>query len=171
MAKKKTNTASLVFLVAAVLGIAAILLMFAPGVTMGHKVAKETSSFSGFKIMFGGELANVQGFSVGELKFNFVAFLAFVFTLVGIAGVLLSLLLKGKIGGFLAIGGFLLAGIFYFLFNATFSINLGEKGSEAIELMENLGATFSLGIGAIIAGICSIVAALASAAAAFAIKK
>ncbi len=168
MAKKNVKTGQIAMLVAALLGIVAILLMFAPGVTVVPKIGKDSASWSGFQIMFGSS-EKAGGITVETLKFNFVAFLALIFTIVGLVGVVLSLLLKGKLGGFLAIVGFLLAGIFFFLFKTVLSMNF-ENGKDVIKLIE-LGADIKLGVGAIIAGILSILAALASAAATFAFKK
>jgi len=93
-----------------------------------------------------------------------------------------------KLGNFLALGGFLLAGIFFFLFRAVFPMGVGDmtingttvlSGKDAIKALEEgvsifgvtTKTTFSLGVGAIVAGILSIIAALASAAATFALKK
>lgn len=161
MAKAKVKTGAIVMLVAALLGVVAILMMLAPGITVGHKLTDKTESISGFALMFGSEEGH---------NFNFMMFLSLIFAIVGLAGVLLSFMLKGKIGGFMAIAGFLLAGIFFFLFRAVYPMSM-ENGADVIKAAEAFGTTFSLGIGAIMAGIFSILAALASAAATFAFKK
>lgn len=177
--KKKVKTGNIVQLVAALLGVVALLMMFMPGVSwktvlLGKEVASD--GINGFKMMFGGEIGGDFKY---ELQFNFMAFMSFVFLLVGLAGVILSLLLKGKIGAFLAIGGFLLAGIFFFLYRAVLpmsfkDITIGSttiSGKDALDAMKELGTTFSLGIGAIMAGILSLLASAASAVATFVIKK
>lgn len=166
MAKKKVSTANIVMLVAALLGVVAILMLFAPGVT--SKTASvlgksQKTSVSGFKLMFGTEDGG---------KFNFVMFLTLIFAIAGLVGVVLSLLLNGKIGNFLAIGGFLLAGIFFFVFRAAYPMCMSDDAWKITEALIDSGALkLSLGIGAIMGGILSILAALAAAAATFAIKK
>ena len=180
--KGKNKTGQIVMLGAALLGLVAIFLMFAPGITSKAIVANRetgTSSISGFKLIFGTE----DGY-----KFNFMMFLSLIFTAVGIVGAILGGLLNMKLGNFLALGGFLLAGIFFFLFRAVFPMGVGDmaingttvlSGKDAIKALEEgvsifgvtTKTTFSLGVGAIVAGILSIVAALASAAATFALKK
>ena len=162
MAKKKVGLGNIIMLVAALLGVVAIFMMLAPGITAKPKVG-DSSSISGFKVMFGSE----DGHS-----FNFVMFLSLIFTVVGLVGVVLSILLKGKIGNFLAIGGFLLAGIFFLLFRAVYSMGVDDTAWKIMDAMIDAGAMkLSLGVGAIMAGIFSILAALASAAATFAFKK
>ncbi len=161
MAKKKVGTSNIVLLVAALLAVVAIFMMLAPGITATPKIGEKTS-VSGFKLMFGSEKGH---------DFNFVMFLSLIFSIVGLVGVVLALLLKGKIGNFLAIGGFLLAGIFYFLFRAVYPMSVGDDAWKIMEALIKADAMkLSLGIGAIMAGILSILAALASAAATFALK-
>lgn len=180
--KSKVKTGQIVMLGAALLGLVAVLLMFAPGITSKAIVANKevgTSSLSGFKLIFGTE----DGY-----KFNFMMLLSVIFAVVGIVGAILGGLLNMKLGNFLALGGFLLAALFFFLFRAVFPMGIKDmaiggttvlSGKDAIKALEEgvsvLGittkTTFSLGIGAIIAGILSIIAALASAAATFALKK
>lgn len=180
--KKKFGVSSIVLAVAALLGLVAIFMMFAPGIKSTATVLNQeasTATISGFKVMFGSE----DGYS-----FNFMMFLSLIFVVIGLVGVVLSFLLKSKIGNYLAIGGFLLAGIFFFLFRAVFPMGIKDmaiggtkvlSGKDAIKALEEgitifgvtTKTTFSLGIGAIMAGILSILAALASAAATFAFKK
>lgn len=168
MAKaKKSNMSMFVMLGAALLGVVAILLLLAPAVSLTGKVSGKTFSFNGFKLMFGGDI-DVEGFKIGEMKFNFVAFLGLIFAVAGLVGALLSALLKMKFGGFMAIAGFLLAGIFFFLFKAVLPMNF-ENGKDTMELLEAV-YNVKLGAGAIVAGILSILSALMSGAATFVLK-
>lgn len=188
--KSKFGLSGIVMCVAALLGVVAIIMMAAPGVAWkndaGNKLGEligqkdaASGSFGGFALMFGGKAAELGGTTI-NFKFNIVTFLPFVFLLVGIVGVILSVLLHMNFGKYLAIGGFLLAGIFFFLFNAALPMSIQDvtaggkvvaTGKEQIETLEKLGFAFSLGVGAIVAGVLSILAALASAAATFALKK
>ncbi len=161
MASKKVQNGKIIMFVAALLGLAAILMLLAPGITAKSNLVDKTSSVSGFKVMFGGD----------GTDFNFMMFLSLIFAVVGILGAVLSFVLKGKLGGLLAIAGFLLAGIFFFCFRAFYPMGV-EGGAEGLDVLEKLtGVKFTLGIGAILAGIFSLLAALASAAATFAVKK
>lgn len=179
MAKKKVGTSKIVMAVAALLGVVTFFLLLAPGVSWKYVLASKTvddGAISCFKLMFGGTLFKVASYEA-KLGFNFVAFLAFLFLLVGLVGVVLSFLLKGKLGGILAVAGFLLAGIFLFLCKAVLPMSIEDAssvvkdGGDFLDALEKVGFDFSLGAGAIVGGILSILAALASAAATFACKK
>lgn len=161
MAKKKVGNASIAMFAAALFGVLAICMLFASALKVSGG-GKSGSLGTGFEFVF----ATQDG-----LKFNFMMFLPFLLTIVGIAGVVLSFVLKSKLGGFLAVAAFLVAGIFFFLFRATLSISVGDDGYKIIETTEKLGAKYGLGIGAIMAGIFGILASLASAAATFVLKK
>lgn len=172
--KSKVKTGQIVMLGAALLGLVAVLLMFAPGISWKSEILGKTvadGNISGFKVMFGTE---------DGMKFNFMMLLSLIFAVVGILGAILGGLLNMKLGNFLALGGFLLAAIFFFLFRAVLPMSIKDmaiggttllSGKDALEALEKIGTTYSLGVGAIVAGILSIVAALASAAATFALKK
>lgn len=165
MAKKGVKTSQIVLLVAALLGIVAILMLLAPGITSTTKVLTKdvTSSSTGFELIFATE---------DGMNFNIVMFLSFMFAVIGIVGAVLAFVLKGKIGNFIAMAAFLVAGIMFFLFRATYSVTVGEDAYKIIEAAVKSGATkLSLGVGAIMAGILSILASLATAAATFALKK
>lgn len=154
----KVKKSQICLIAAAVLGVVAFCMLFLSGVDT--TVMKMTEGTSAFKLIFATE---------DGMKFNIIMFLSFVFLVVGLVGVVLSFVLKGKIGKLLAIVGFAVAGILFFLFNAVFSMSV-EGGADAIKIVEAMGGKFSLGIGAIMAGILSLVAAVASAVATFAIK-
>lgn len=104
-----------------------------------------TKSFNTFQTAFGYSESNGT-ISVKVLDFNFGNFLTFVFFLVAVGTCCAKVLFKkssiGKLLGFVSAVLFILAGVFFFL-NSVF-----------------MGDGYSLGIGAILAGIFSIFAGL-----------
>ena len=157
--KNKVKTHDLVYFLSAVLGIAAIFLLLAPGITKSITVAGHTTSdsTSGFALMFG----------TGDgAKFN-VMFIALVCSIVGVVGVILSFVLKNKkIGKFIAFVGFIAAGVLYFMFRAFYPMCM-ENGKQVIATAEVFGYKFKLGAGAIVAGVLSLLSGLGIAASVF----
>ncbi len=158
--KNKVKTNDLVYFLSAVLRIAAIFLLLAPGITKSITVAGHTTSdsTSGFALMFG----------TGDgAKFNVMMFIALVCSIVGVVGVILSFVLKNKkIGKFIAFVGFIAAGVLYFMFRAFYPMCM-ENGKQVIATAEALGFKFKLGAGAIVAGVLSLLSGLGIAASVF----
>ena len=122
-----------------VLAVVAFIMMFLPAVE--GKVLGTT--YNSFQTAFGYTDSNT---SFKVLEFSFGNFLTFVFFLVAVGTCCAKVLFKkssiGKLLGFVSAVLFILAGVFFFL-NSVF-----------------MGDGYSLGIGAILAGIFSIFAGL-----------
>lgn len=163
MAKSKSKSflKNLVMLIAGVLGVVSVFLMLLPGITTVSKIGSVESSTSGFELMFG----------VNEgSQFNFVMFLAFLLNVFAVIGVVLFFFLKNKsVGAVLAVLGFLASAILYFLFKTVFPMCF-EDGENVVKAMELL-FDIKLGLGAILSGVCSILAFLCAVSAGFVIKK
>jgi len=156
MAKKKTKNllGMLLPLAAAVLAVVAFCMMFVPA---AQRVVKDTvlSSYTGAQVTFG-----YSEKDVAILGFSFMNFVPYLLLLAGIAFSVLSLLGKlGKIAPIVAFACFLVAGILFFL-----APQMMVYATESKDLADGLKEGLSLGAGAIVAGIMSILSALASAA-------
>ena len=90
MAKKKSgsNLGKLLYLVAAALGVVAVVMMFARVVE--YEVLKETVGFKGSEVVFG----YTNELDVKTLKFSFMALLPYVLVLVGVVLTLLNTFAK-----------------------------------------------------------------------------
>lgn len=152
---------------AAVLALAAIFLLFAP--VVAFEVGDEVVSYNGWQAIFG--LSETKSGLGGEvtieyLKFSFMNLLTLILLAVGIVLAVLSFLGKGnKFFAFIAVACFIVAGVFFFLTVAftvaggAYSTNiLGQELSQA-----EAKKGWTLGAGAIIGGILSILAGLAAA--------
>ncbi len=151
----KTN---IVRIAQAVLGLVALLLLFAPALTYTIPYVNKVVNLSGFQAWLGGNI-DVAGYSVNnELTFGGV--LALILVIDAIALPVVSLFVKKDIAKFLSyatIGVAVVAAIFLFC---------GTTG-----LMCSFDASaYSLGWGAIVAAILLIVEAAASAVIEFVIK-
>ena len=164
----KLTKQKIVMIAAAALGVLAILLLLAPGVsvkTIGGTLLKPEEKWegvSGFKVAFG---------SGDGAKFSFVLFLPFLLAIVGIALTVTSLFVDNTILKVVAAAVFVVAGIFFFMY-LTFYPTLveNETGKKIIEeAIKNKG--IKLGVGAIMAGILSILAGAATCVGTFVIKK
>lgn len=158
---KKFGLGKILACVAAVLGLVAFFMMFAPAAK--YEVLKQTETYSGANLAFG-YTAKVAGSGTAQVwKFSFMNFLTYVLVIVGIVFAVLSLLGKlGKISAIVAAVCFLVAGIFYFC-AIPFSVSAIENAELAKKAKEGL----SLGAGAIVGGIFAIISALASCATLF----
>lgn len=160
---KKFGLGKILACVAAVLGLVAVLMMFAPALSGGKN---SDAAISGFKVAFGYSEKTVLG-DANILNFSFMYFLAFLLALVGIVFAVLTFLGKlGKISPIVAAACLLIAGILFFC-----AVPLCNPNIESKELVKAFKDALSLGAGAIVGGIFSIIAALASCATLFVGKK
>lgn len=167
MAKKKskksplTSVGVLTAMAAALLAVVAICMMFVPAAT----ISELKLEFTGLQMTF--------GYKEGEaviFAFSFLNFLPYLLALAGIAFSVLTALGKlGKIAPIIATVCYLAAGVLFFLV-ITCSV-LGEGFDTILSLGSLLlgkgsgKELLSLGAGAIVAGVLSILAALCSAVA------
>lgn len=170
MAKKVKISLSLILsAVAALLGIVAVIMLAAPGISYTLEVLgqKNTTSYS---------LANLTfGYEKGGFAFSFMNFVPFLLVVAGIVLCALTALKGGKITAFVAAGCFLVAGILFFCCKQLIVFNTGDLTGEAkdaaVELAKAAIKEFKLGAGAIMAGILSILSAVACAGSAVLGKK
>lgn len=157
--KKFFTLKNILLCVAAVLGLVAVLMMFAPALSGGKN---SDAAISGFKVAFGYSEKTVLG-DAKVLNFSFMYFLAFLLALVGIVFAVLAFLGKlGKISAIVAAACFLVAGILFFC-----AVPLCNPNFESKELVKAFKENVSLGAGAIVGGIFSIISALAACATLF----
>ena len=178
MAKKKTKFGlkSIVAAVSALLGLVAILLMFAPAAT----VKNADTAFTGAQMTFGYSktASSVLGSATAVyFTFSFANLLPYLFALAGIVFCVLAALGKlGKLAPVLAAACFLAAGVMFFI------VIPCCVPSEEFDTLLGIGDIFGggkgngkdslvLGAGAIVAGILSLLAAIGSFCAGFVIKK
>lgn len=164
MAKKKIDLGMIATLCAAVLGVIAIIMLALPAV----KVIDADETYKGWDVVFGYiYTASAGGLTVSTevFKFSFMNLLTYLFVIVGIVCTVLNYLGKGgKYMNLIATVAFLIAGIFFFL-TVAFSVPVSKLATT-----EKLREQLELGAGAIIGGICSILAAVASGYKAFIAK-
>lgn len=158
MAKKaKFSIGKIVAAVAALLGVVAIIMLAAPGVT--YTIGDKTTSYSCAQVTFGYS-EKLQSLSTEVFKFSFGNFLTYLLLLVGIVFAVLALLGKlGKIAPLAAAVAFVVAAILFFCTAA-----MCVPGNDIVEAMKE---KFALGAGAIVGGVLSILSALASASTLF----
>lgn len=172
MAKKIQNSVKKYAPIIAVLAslafaIVAICMIFAPCVT----IESLDSSYTGSQLMFGyKETGAISEAVVLNASANIVTF---VLMIVGVVAVILSALMKkqGKLLALVAAVALVVAGVFWFLVIQFSAPNAGSlTGEAADEFIEARKSLYTLGAGAIVGGIFSILAGLASASLIF-IKK
>lgn len=154
MANKKINLGQILAVIAALLGIVALVMLFVPQLNYNSVTGYvKGDSLSGLKITFGYSEKDVKilNFSIGN-------FLTYVFLLIGIVFTVLAVFGKlGKIAPIVAAAAFIAAGVFFFCAHAFMAVNVGELTGEAankvIELVKN---RYTLGAGAIVGGIFSL---------------
>lgn len=166
MAKKKTKNllGMLLPVAAALLAVVAFCMMFVPAVQRVSSISdKLIISYTGAQVTFGYTEPNTDAAILG---FSFMNFVPYLLLLVGIAFSVLSVLGKlGKIAPIVSAACFLVAGILFFL-----APQMMVYATDSKDLADGLKEGLSLGAGAIVAGIMSILSALASAALLFANK-
>ena len=149
----KKNLGKILTCVGAVLALVAFFMMFAPAATMKGLLGK-TENLSGTDLTFGYEESGIKiiGFSA-----NIVTYILLI---AGIACAVLALLGKGgNIVRIVAAACFVVAGVFFFcsIAFASFYPDM-ESGALKDKSVEAIKESLSLGAGAIVGGILSILA-------------
>ena len=168
MAKKKGLKLDLGMILcgaAALLGLVAICMLFAPNLTKTVTILgkSNTVEYSGLETVFGKE--HVYDSSWGEMEsqpfnFSFLSLLPYLLALVGVVFAVLAALGKlGKIAPIVAAACFVVAAVFFFIAIPTCVLNVSDKLSK--DDISKLKEAYELGAGVIVAGVFSIVAALA----------
>jgi hypothetical protein len=156
MAKKKSgfNLGKILYLIAAVLGVVAIVMMFVdtvkiPDVDLGALGTVEGEGYSGMKVAFGYKEDDVAVFG-----FSFMALLPWILVIAGVVLTALNTFSKkgSKLFDFISIAAFIVAGVLFFIMPnfMVFAETLAGAVWEAFE--------WKLAVGAIVAAVCSIVA-------------
>ena len=172
MAKSKFGLGKIFLAVAALLGVVAIIMMFAPHIS----AADGDLTYSGMQVTFGyTKTTEVLGSKISTkiLNFSFLNLLAYILVLAGVVFVVLAMLGKlGRLASFVAMAAFVVGGVLFFLVLNMTAPNVGEAtGDVADALIKAFKDPFSLGIGAILAGVASILAGVSTALATFLFKK
>lgn len=167
MAKKKANKQinAIVAFVAAVLGVAAICMMFLPAIGI-----KDTdTTYTGMQVAFGYTEVTKLPIVGTEIKatyfnFSFMNLLTYLLALVGVVFSVLAALGKGsKFANFVAAAAFGVAGVFFFL-----TVQYSIPNTDIQKIFTSLGGdiknSLTLAYGAIVGGVLSLVAALANLA-------
>ena len=149
-------------LIAAALGVIAIIMFFLPAITI--KVGDEVVNYNGWQAIFGfTETKDIP--VVGEKKFEYLAFsfmnlLTLILLAAGIVLCVLSFLGKGnKFFAFIAIACFIVAAVFFFL-TVAFTTAGAVYTLDGNLAQEKVKEAWKLGAGPIIGGILSILAGL-----------
>ena len=155
MAKKKANKQinAIVAFVAAVLGVAAICMMFLPAIGI-----KDTDTEVTKLPIVGTEIKATY------FNFSFMNLLTYLLALVGVVFSVLAALGKGsKFANFVAAAAFGVAGVFFFL-----TVQYSIPNTDIQKIFTSLGGdiknSLTLAYGAIVGGVLSLVAALANLA-------
>lgn len=163
MAKKKVkinNLGLIVSAVSALLAVVAFFLMFAPAAT--YEILGTKGSYTGAQMTFGYS-ETVLGSEIAIINFSFLNLLPYILI---VAGIVFNFLTKFcKFSNFISAGCYVVAGVLFFLV-----IVMCMPNVENADLVNSFKENLTLGAGAIVAGILSILAALASLSTLF-IKK
>ena len=171
MAKKKGLNLGLILCgAAALLGLVAFFMLFAPNLTSSYKNVlagkEETIGYSGLETVFGAEHTYDSAFGESNaqiFKFSFLSLIPYILVLVGVAFAALAALGKlGKIAPIVSAACFVVAAVFFFIALPTCVLNVSDKATA--EDINKIKEGYSLGAGPIVAGIFSILSALATAA-------
>lgn len=153
MVKRKRNktVALAVSAIAVLLGIVAIVMMFVPSIG----IKDSDTTFTGMEATFGCERKNLVTFTVFE--FSTMNLISYILVAGGIVFTILGALGRGsKFAGFIAAGAFVVAGVFFFLMPQYTVIN-----SDVTRYLGNLNDNLTLGAGAIVSAVCSLLAGAA----------
>ena len=146
-------------LAAAVLGFVAVVMIFFASIVL----VQNNGFYTGLQVVFGLVRESTLGTKIVIIGFNFFNLLPYLFAIAGIVVCLLNFLGKGKpVFVWIAVGCFALAALFFFLTIPLFWAPTFEGGTAA-EIDELKAKFLALGVGPIVSGICSILAALATA--------
>ena len=148
-------------LIAAALGVVAIIMFFLPAVTF--EVGNKVVNYNGWQAIFG--LTETEKTLLGETKieylvFSFMNLLTLILVAAGIVLCVLSFLGKGnKFFAFIAIACFIVAAVFFFL-TVAFTTAGAAYTLDGNLAQEKVKEAWKLGAGPIIGGILSILAGL-----------
>lgn len=166
MAKKKSKNllGMLLPVVAALLAVVAICMMFVPAVVRASSLSDKLNiTYTGAQVTFGYKEANT---GIEIFAFSFMNFLPYLLLVAGIVFSVLSVLGKlGKIAPFVSAVCYLAAGILFFCVT-----KMVVYPTDSKDIADMFKEGLSLGAGAIVAGLLSILSALGSAATLF-VKK
>ena len=156
MAKKKFGVGKIVACISAVLGLIALIMLFVP--QLNYKSATglvNGEPLSGLQITFGYSEKDIQ-----ILNFSFGNFLTYLLVIVGIVFALLAVFGKlGKIAPIVSAVAFVVAGILFFCAHAMMAVNVGElSGDAADKAAQVIKDRYTLGAGAIVGGVFSLIA-------------
>ena len=155
MAKRKSNLGKPLSFVAAVLGLAAVVMLFLPAIGI-----KDTdTTYTGLLITFGYK-ESLLGFEYTVFNFSFMNLLTYILAVVGIVFSVLSAMGKGsKFAAFIAAAAFAVSGVFFFL-----SVSYTLPNEDASKIISFVGGdikdALTLAYGAIIGGVASLLAAV-----------
>lgn len=155
MAKRKSNLGKPLSFVAAVLGLAAVVMLFLPAIGI-----KDTdTTYTGLQITFGYK-DSLLGFEYTVFDFSFMNLLTYILAVVGIVFSVLSAMGKGsKFAAFIAAAAFAVSGVFFFL-----SVSYTLPNEDASKIISFVGGdikdALTLAYGAIIGGVASLLAAV-----------
>lgn len=155
MAKRKSNLGKPLSFVAAVLGLAAVAMLFLPAIGI-----KDTdTTYTGLQITFGYK-DSLLGFEYTVFDFSFMNLLTYILAVVGIVFSVLSAMGKGsKFAAFIAAATFAVSGVFFFL-----SVSYTLPNEDASKIISFVGGdikdALTLAYGAIIGGVASLLAAV-----------
>ena len=155
MAKRKSSVGKPLSFVAAVLGLAAVVMLFLPAIGI-----KDTdTTYTGLQITFGYK-ESLLGFEYTVFDFSFMNLLTYILAVVGIVFSVLSAVGKGsKFAAFIAAAAFAVSGVFFFL-----SVSYTLPNEDASKIISFIGGdikdALTLAYGAIIGGVASLLAAV-----------
>ena len=155
MAKRKSSVGKPLSFVAAVLGLAAVVMLFLPAIGI-----KDTdTTYTGLQITFGYK-DSLLGFEYTVFDFSFMNLLTYILAVVGIVFSVLSAMGKGsKFAAFIAVAAFAVSGVFFFL-----SVSYTLPNEDASKIISFVGGdikdALTLAYGAIIGGVASLLAAV-----------
>ena len=154
MAKSKLSVGKILTIVGIVLGAVALIMLFVPQLNYNSLTGFDKGDpLSGLQITFGYSEKDVK-----VLDFSFGNFLTYILVIVGIVFAVLALLGKlGKIAPIVSAVAFVVAGILFFCAHAMMCVNVHElTGDAADAVVKAVKDRYTLGAGAIVGGIFSL---------------
>lgn len=149
--KKQKQTSRKVSLIAALLGIAAIAMIFLPNVG----IKDSDTTYTGLQIAFGYS-EKVLGAKIAIFEFSFMNLLVYILAAAGVVFAVLGLN-GGKLSNFISAGAFIACGILFFISPSFCLIN--EKASSVVSLFGGkITDALGLAYGAIIGAVAALLA-------------